>query len=1075
MRRSIIFISTLCMLCCASLETWAQNMTSLSGKIVDETGAPVGQVSIRLKGKVGGVVSNDNGEYSLSSPGKGTLVISAVGYETQEIDFNGNQHVNVTLKKTNTQLESVVVTAYGIRREKNTLPYAAQQISGDDVNKTRISNVASGLSGKISGLQVIQGNGIGGSVNVVIRGAKSLTGNNQAMFVIDGVPIDNTIANTNGQRSGTGGYDYGNAAGDINPDDIQSINVLKGAAATALYGSRAANGVIMITTKKAKSGFNLTLNSGLIVGTVDKTTYIKYQDQYGAGRSTPLDQNGFYLADVDGDGVKDLIAATEAVRSWGPKFDPNLMVYHWDAFDPTSPYYKKKKPWVAPKNGPVTFFENSLSTNNSLFMDGTNDKGFFKLGYTRNEEKGIVPNSKILKNIINFAASYKITDKVTASAMVNYSKIDGKGRYGTGYDGGRNINITLRQFGQTNWDMLEQRDAYLRTGKNITWNWKDPRVASGIVPAFYNNAYWTVYQNYETDTRTRTFGNVALNYAVTDWLNLMGRISVDNYNELQEERNAVGSIGVSSYSRLNRSFNETNYDFLATVNKDFSKDFKFSGLAGVNIRKNTISSISAATSGGLIVPGLYYVANSLGTVSAPSENYSQRAVDGYFGGATLSYREFLTLDATIRNDRSSTLPKSVNSYVYHAISGSWVFSKHLTSLGWLTSGKLRANYATVGNDAPPLSLTDVYDQPTPLGSYILFSLPSTKNNSALRPEKTTSKEIGLEMSFLRNRIGFDITYYHTNTVDQIFPVAVSTSTGYSSKYINAGNVENKGIELSLYGSPVNTRDFSWNINVNFTRNRNKVIALYDNSTNLLIASFQGGVTLNATLGRPYGELQSNTFQFLNGKRLVNATGSLAGLYPVSTTTNNIIGNVNPDWIGGIMNTFRYKNLTLSFLVDVRRGGSVFSLDMYYGQNGGFLPESVGLNDLGNDKRLPVAQGGGIILPGVTPDGKDNTQRVTIVSATSTVYPQSEFAYDASYIKLREANITYTLPTKVLGSVKKYIKGVDISFIGRNLWLIHKNLPYADPEENLSAGNVQGYQSGAYPTSRNIGVNLKVKF
>jgi outer membrane receptor protein involved in Fe transport len=400
-----------------------------------------------------------------------------------------------------------------------------------------------------------------------------------------------------------------------------------------------------------------------------------------------------------------------------------------------------------------------------------------------------------------------------------------------------------------------------------------------------------------------------------------------------------------------------------------------------------------------------------------------------------------------------------------------VFSKHLQQFSWLTSGKLRANYATVGNDAPPLSLSDVYDQPTPLGSSILFSLPGTKNNSNLKPEKTTSKEIGLEMAFLRNRIGFDITYYHTNTVDQIFPVAVSTSTGYSNKYINAGNIENKGIELSMFGSPVSNRNFSWNINVNFTRNRNKVIALYDNSQNLQIASFQGGVTLNATLGRPYGELQSNTFQFLNGQRLVNA----AGLYPTSTTTNNLIGNVNPDWIGGVMNSFRYKNVTVSFLVDVRNGGKLFSLDMYYGQNGGFLPESVGLNDLGNDKRLPVASGGGIILPGVTADGKENTKRVTIVSATSTVLPQSEFVYDASYVKLREANISYTLPSKLLSGVKKYIKGVDISLIGRNLWLIHKNVPYADPEENFSAGNTQGYQSGAYPTSRNIGVNLKVKF
>lgn len=1069
MRRSITILSLLGILCCASLISPAQS-TSLPGKIIDETGAPVPNASINLKGKSGGVVSKDNGEFIITSTGSGTLVISAVGYVTQEISISGLQRVDVTLKKSNEQLESVVVTAYGIRREKNTLPYAAQQISGDDVNKTRIANVASGLSGKISGLQITQGNGIGGSVNVVIRGSKSLSGNNQAMFVIDGVPIDNSTNNSAGQQRGGGGYDYGNAAADINPDDIQSINVLKGAAATALYGSRAANGVIMITTKKAKSGFTITLNSGLIVGTVDKTTYIKLQEEYGGGRSTALDQNGFYLADVDGDGVKDLISPTEAVRSWGPKYDPNLMVYHWDAFDPTSPYYKKMKPWVAAKNGPVALFENSLSTNNSIFMDGSNDKGFFKLGYTRNEEKGIVPNSKVMKNILNFAASYKITDKLTASAMVNYSKVDGKGRYGTGYDGGRNINVTLRQFGTSAVDMLEQRDAYFRTGQNVTWNWKDPRIASGLVPAFYNNTYWTIYENYQTDTRTRTFGNVALNYQVTDWLNIMGRVAVDNYNELQEERTAAGSTGVSSYARTNRSFNETNYDLLATVTKDINKDFKFSGLAGINLRRNTLSSISGSTSGGLIIPKLYYLGNSRGTITATNENYQPRAVDGYFGGATLTYRDFLTLDATIRNDRSSTLPESVNSYLYYAVSGSWVFSKHLENLGWLSSGKIRANYATVGNDAPWGSISDVYDQPNPMGSYILFSLPSTKNNSQLKSERTTSKEIGLEMAFLRNRVGFDVTYYHTNTVDQIFAVAVSASTGYTGKYINAGNVENKGIELSMFGSPVSNRNFSWNVNVNFTRNRNKVVELYDNSKNLQIASFQGGVTLNATLGRPYGELQSNTFQYVNGQRLVNAAGG----YVLSTTTNNVIGNVNPDWIGGVLNSFRYKNFNLSFLVDVRKGSDLFSLDMYYGTQAGVLRETTGNNDLGNPKRNTLAQGGGVILDGVTADGHPNATRIAYANNT-VLLPQSEFVYDASYVKLREANITYTIPAKLLSGVKKYIKGIDVSLIGRNLWLIHKNVPYADPEETLSAGNVQGNQSGAYPTSRTIGVNLKVKF
>jgi TonB-linked SusC/RagA family outer membrane protein len=1042
----------------------------LTGTVTEENGKPVPGASVRFKNRSGGVVSGEDGTFTIQSTGKGILLVSALGYEEKEMDVGGLATVSVVLARSSKQLDDVVVTAYGIKRGKNTLPYAAQQISGDEMNRTRVSNIASGLSGKVSGLQITQGNSIGGSVNVVIRGAKSLTGNNQALFVVDGVPVDNSNKNAASQQNGSGGYDYGNAAADINPDDIQSINVLKGAAATALYGSRAANGVIMITTKKARSGLGVTINSGITVGKIDKSTFVKYQKEYGAGRSDPYDKDGFLYFDVNGDGAKDLVVPTFAPRSWGPKFDPSLLVYGWDAFDPASPYYKKARPWVAAANGPETFFETALSTNNSIYLDGMLDRGSFKIGYTRNDEHGIVPNSEVLKNIVNTGLSYKITSRLTASATANYSKVDGRGRYGTGYDGGRNVNVNLRQFGEVNVDMKEQKEAYFRNRKNITWNWADPSTPAGLVPAFYNNLYWTVYENYETDTRSRTFGNVSLNYQLTDWLNVMGRVSLDTYNEFQEERNASGSIGIASYSRFDRSFSETNYDLLATMEKQLSEDFKLNALAGINLRRNTIRSVYSTTSGGLVVPGLYSIANSKGTIPAPVETYQPKAVDGYFGGITLGYRNFLTLDATIRRDRSSTLPVNANAYNYYAISGSWVFSQHLKNVTWLSSGKLRANYATVGNDAPWGSVKDVYNQPNPFGNSLLFSQPITKNNSNLRPERTRSKELGLEMAFLHSRIGFDASYYHTNTIDQIIPVAVTTATGYSSKYINAGNIENKGIEVSLFATPVKSKNFSWDVTVNYTRNRNKVVSLYNDSKNLQLGSFQGGVSLNASLGQPYGVLQSTTYQMLNGQKLVNANG----LYVMTTTTTNVIGNVNPDWIGGITNTFRYKNFALSFLVDVRQGGNVFSLDMYYGQASGILPESVGLNDLGNPKRDDVAKGGGVILPGVTADGQPNTKRVTINSNNSYVYPQSDFSYDASYIKLRELSLSYSLPPKALGAVKKYIKGIDFSILGRNLWLIHKNIPYADPEENLSAGNIQGYQSGAYPTTRSIGLNVKVR-
>jgi TonB-linked SusC/RagA family outer membrane protein len=1055
----------------------------VTGKVTDAQGKAVPFASVTVKGSNAGVAADENGNFTIEAAPNSTLVFSAAGFETSEVKIGNQTSVTATISS-QSNMSEVVVTALGVRRSKNTLPYAAQQVTGDEVSKTRGANVGAALSGKVSGLQIQQGNGIGGSTNVVIRGVKSLTGNNQALFVVDGVPVDNSNNNSANQRTGRGGYDYGNAAADINPDDIESINVLKGAAASALYGSRANNGVIMITTKKAKRGIGITVNSGLIVGKIDKSTYPTYQTQYGAGYSDPYQKDGFLYFDVDGDGTKDYVVPTSEDASYGVKFDPNLLVYHWDAFDPASPYYHTKRPWVAAQNNPSTFYETSITNNNSIMLDGATDKGGIKIGYTRNNEKGVLPNSQVIKNIVNFGGNYKITEQLNASASVNYSKVDGRGRYGTGYSG-RNVNQNFRQWYQANVDLKEQKEAYFRNYQNITWNWSDPSKPSGIKPIYTDNYYWTVYQNYENDTRSRVFGNVALDYKATDWLSFLARVSVDNYTELQEERIAVGSQAVPFYSRFDRTYTERNYDLMGTIDKGLTEDLNLKLLLGTNLRRNEIRSMFGSTSGGLIVPGLYSIANSKGTVPAAAEAYQPKAVDGYFANLTLSYQDYLTLDGAIRRDRSSTLPVDKNAYNYYAISGSWLFSHHLSTVPWLSTGKLRLNYATVGSDAPWGSIKDVYDQPNPFGSTILFSLPGVKNNNELKPEQTTSKEAGLELGFFHNRLGLDATYYIANTVDQIFPVAITTSTGYSSKYVNAGNIENRGVELSLYGTPVKTQDFSWNVNVNWTRNRNKVISLYNDSKNLQLGSFQGGVSINASLGQPYGTIQGKTWQMIDpanagsliawdgtGEKVVKSNGR----YGMTATTSNVIGNVNPDWYGGISNSFRYKNLTLGFLIDMRQGGDVFSLDMYYGGATGVLKESAELNDLGNPSRNTIANGGGVIMPGVTADGKPNTKRVENNFGTFgyAYNPAAAFVYDASYVKLREANISFTIPQSVFNSVKA-IKGAELSLIGRNLWIIHKNLPYSDPEENLSSGNIQGYQSGAYPTTRSMGVNLKLKF
>jgi TonB-linked SusC/RagA family outer membrane protein len=1040
----------------------------VSGRVVDSKGAAVPGATVKVKGGAA-VAADDKGDFKIDAQTGDVLTITSIDYGSTTVKVGQGSTLAITMASKENKLSEVVVTAYGIKKNKNQLPYAAQQISGSDVSKIRTANAVSGLSGKISGLNIIQGNGIGSSTNVVIRGVKSLTGNNQALFVVDGVPVNNANTNSGNERTGRGGYDYGNAGADINPDDVESYNVLKGAAASALYGSRGANGVIMITTKKAKRGMGITVNTGVTVGQIDKTTMPTYQTEYGVGYSSSYVKDGFLYFDVDGDGQKDLVVATSEDASYGTKFDPNLTVFQWDAFDPTSPYYHKGKPWVAAANNPTTFYETAVSNNQSIFLNGANDKGSYNLGFTRNAESGTIPNSSVVKNIVNFGATYNITDKLQALANVNYSVVNGNGRYGTGYSG-LNVNQNFRQWYQVSTDVQDQKAAYERRPTvNTTWNWKNPETEAGLVPIYTDNYYWTRYQNGESDQRNRVFGNVSLIYNVAPWLNITGRISADNYAETQQEHIAVGSKATASYSLYNGTYNENNYDLLATFDKNLSTDFNLKALLGTNIRKTTYHTLFAATNGGLVVPGLYTLSNSKGAIAAPTESYRPEEVDGYFTGATLGYKNFLTLDGTFRRDISSTLPDGKNAYNYYAVSGSWLFSHHLSNVPWLTSGKLRVNYATVGNSAPWGSLYDVYDFVAPFGNALQYSLPGTQNNQNLVPELTKSKEAGLEMAFLRNRLGFDFSYFHTNTYNQIIPVAVSTATGYSNKYVNAGDIQNQGVELSMFGSPFKTTDFSWNINVNFATNNSKVLSLYADSKNLQLATFQGGISSNASLGEPFGVLKGRAIETLNGQKLVGDDG----YYVATSTTTNVIANINPDWFGGIYNTFTYKGITLGFLIDMKHGGSLFSLDMYYSQYTGVLKESAGLNDLGNPERNDLANGGGVVFQGVTADGKPNTKRVT-VDANSPTIPASEYVYDASFTKLREVLLSYQIPQPFVNKLK-VIKSAELSLIGRNLWIISKNLPYSDPEENLSSGNIQGYQSGAYPTTRSIGINLNLKF
>lgn len=1055
--------------------SYAQERT-ISGTITDENGLPLPSATIVVKGTSNGSTSDFDGNYSIQASNGQVLNFSYVGYDSVEKTIGASSTISVSLQPGNT-LDEVVVTALGIKREKKSLGYATQEVSGDEVSKVKSSNFVNSLSGKVAGLDVKSSGTLGGSTQVVIRGNASMLGNNQALFVIDGIPVDNGNTNGANQAAGRGGYDYGNAASDINPDDIESINVLKGAAASALYGARAANGVVMITTKKGKKrkGIGVTINSSYTIGTADTETLPKYQKKYGAGYGQYYDDPSGYFGytDIDGDGNPDLSTPFTEDASYGAAFDPNLDVYQWNSIYPQlTDTYLQATPWVAGANDPNSVWKSGGTRVNSVSLDGGNETSSFRLGVTNLLQEGNLPNSEIKRNTINFSGSHDLSEKLTASTTFTYTKTNGKGRYGTGYDS-KNVMQAFRQWFQTNVDVQQQADAYFATGQNISWNTTS---ATNLTPLYSDNPYWTFFENYETDERNRYFGNFALDYEINDWLSILGRFTYDTYSEMQEERTAVGSKDVSSYSRYNNNVSEYNYDFILSANKNITEKLNIEGNVGFNLRRNDRNSIQAQTNGGLNLAGLYALSNTVNALNAPAEYEATRKVDGLFARASLGYDGFAYLEGSYRRDRSSTLPKANNTYGYFSVASSLVFSKFIDA-EWLSFGKLSANYAEVGSDTNPYRVFNTFGIGTPFSGTGIASNPGSKNNLNLKPERQENYEFGLETQFFNRRLGLNVSYYNTLNIDQITPADVSNSTGYNSFLLNAGTIENKGWELSLNATPLKTENFSWNMNLNWTKNKSKVVSLADGLDNLQIASLQGGISINATPGQAYGTIRGTDLVYhSNGQPIVNASG----YYERTTTNNNIIGDINPEWTAGLNNSFNYKNFNLSFLIDMQKGGDVFSLDTWYGYATGLYDFTAANNELGNPVRNPVTSGadsGGVILSGVQADGSANTVRA---DATSYANPwgyvrsaNSQHVYDAGFIKLREASITYSFDDKMLDQLP--FTSASISLIGRNLWIIDKSTPYADPEAGLSSGNVQGYQSGSYPSIREIGASLKLQF
>ncbi len=1060
--------------------TFAQEQT-VTGTVTDESGMPLPGVNVVIKGTTRGTQTDFDGNYSIKADQGEVLVFSYIGLKTAEYPIGDISTVDVVMEADAAQLKEVVVTALGIEREKKSLGYASQEVDGSAVNTVKDANFVNSLSGKVAGIDVKSSGTLGGSTNVVIRGYSSLYGNNQALFVVDGVPISNMNSNGGTQTSGRGGYDYGNAAADINPDNIASINVLKGGAATALYGSRAANGVIVITTKKGKGtnrGIGVTVNSSVTFNKYNPDTFATYQKEYGAGYWVGYYHDDFYykndepyvLADWDG--------------SYGPAFDPTRMVHQWDSFYPQLDTYGQATPWVAGEHDPSYVFQTGTSLFNSVFLDGASEKGNFKLGYSKTNTTGIMPNSEIIRDNVDFSASYKLTDKLTAAATASYNKTDGKGRYGTGYDS-QNFMQTSRQWWQTNVDVKAQKEAYFKTKDNITWN--TSYIDEDLHAIYHDNVYWMRYNNYETDLRNRLIGNFNLTYEITDWLNIFGRATIDTYSGNQEERINNNSTAVSSYSIFNESYTQNNYDLQLQFDRDLSEDLNVRAILGTNILREHYSSLFASTNGGINIDGLWALSNSANPINAPGQYEYYSGTDGYFANVSLGWKDMLFLEGSYRYDIASTLPKKDNKYDYYGISGSFVFSDFIGS-DFVNLGKLRMGYAKTGNAAAPLILYNTFDLNTPVQGQASASLPSTNYNSNLKNEESTEKEIGLEMIFGARRLGFDLSLYDKTSTDLLTNISVTPAIGYSGQWLNAGEVQNKGIELALWGSPVRTDDFEWRIDVNWAKNESKVLSLPAGLKNLQLASLQEG-SINATVGEPYGMIRGSNFVYDdNGNRMINPDN---GRYLVTESEDEDLGTYQPDWKGGINNRVSYKNFALSFLIDMQKGGSVFSLDTWYGMSTGLYPETAGLNDLGNPKRDPLTDGpdsGGIILPGVVQTGTDadgnpvsdgtpNSVRTDMSNFANALgyvrAPTALHVYDAGFVKLREVSLSYSFSKETLKDT--FFQGITLSAIGRNLWIIDKSIPYSDPEAGLSSGNVQGYQSGAYPTTKDYGFSVKLQF
>jgi TonB-linked SusC/RagA family outer membrane protein len=1033
-----LLISLIMVLATVSI-AFAQSST-VTGTITDaNTGEPIPQVNVFIMELQTGDATDFDGHYEIRNVAHGsyTFRISSVGYRTVErnvtVDAN-NTTFDFSLEPDVRLLDDVVVTAFGVQRESRSLGYASQSISAQDLAQTRETNFVNSLQGKMAGVEITGSSGsLGGSSRIVLRGVSSLTGENQPLFIVDGVYIDNSNFDPGGEFGQ--GADYGNAAMDINPNDIESLTVLRGANAAALYGSRAANGAIIITTKDGRGtgqdGIGVSVNSSVTFE--DILILPDMQNEYGQGQ-----QGQFEWVDGRGGGVFD-----GGDESWGPPLD-GRMINQWPDGSP--------REWIARPNNVRDYFNTGVSFDNNISVAGNYDQANFRVSFTDLRQDGMFPAESLDRNTVSLNAGVQLSDDLRVDARANYFKLIGRNRPSVGYTGDNPMQQLTQWYGrQLDTQML--RENYIdENGRPINWNYN-----------YFDNPFWVQYMNGNRQERDRFLGNLTTRYDVTEWMSLTGMVGSDFYTERREDWTAVYSVTnpTGGYLENVRYVNELTANFMAEFEQDLTQDFYLSGRLGTEVQTRTYR-LNSAQAPGLNVPYVYSISNS--SVRPVVNDYkSQKRINSLFAATTFGFRDYLYLDVTARNDWSSTLPVENRSYFYPSASLSFVFTDAFDlNLDWFTYGKLRGGWTKVGNDTDPYQLQAVFNAASPFGDTPSYSLSNTIPNTELKPEEIYSTEIGAELRFIDNRLGFDITYYQQTAKNQILAADISRASGYTQQFINAGEIQNSGIEIAMNATPVQTGNFAWNLNVNWATNNNEVISLVD-GLDSYIHYGSWDVTSESRPGMAVGTLFGRGFlRDDNGNIIVNDSG-----IPMVDPEIRSFGSYQADWTGGIMNTFNYRGLEMSFLIDAKYGGKLTSTTYMFGRYTGILTET-----------LEGREGGLVFDGGRWADGavkQDGTPNDIVVGAQTfnerTFFGNAEsHIFDATYVKLRELRVGYSLPVNWLADLP--FRSVNVAFVGRNLWIIHKEAPHIDPETAFNTGNVQGFESNQFPSTRSLGFNVR---